>query len=447
MPDPVPAEPKASNLLTQMRALGIWPNDQSQQQTVDEIASRCNDDRQIARQLIDRDLLTSYQANKILTGDAQSLAIGPYIVLERLGEGGMGRVYKARHQRLQKLVALKVIRAERLGNPVAIRRFYREIEAVAKLSHPNIVWAFDADHAGDLHYFAMQYVPGRDMSRLVKQGGPLDVQLAAEYFRQAALGLQHIHEHGMVHRDIKPSNLLIVEAKAGASESGSSQSLSATVKIVDLGLTRGPENEDRSRLTQMGTTMGTVDYMSPEQARASHEVDIRSDIYSLGCSMYFALTGRPPFVAESPVEKMMAHQMEQAAPVEQLRPEAPVVLGAIVRRMIAKKPADRFQTPHEVAAALDAFRKNEPVPLGPASPATPVRAIPVNAPPPKAIPVNPVNSAAETFGFADAVTTPVVVNRHRQSRKRDDPTLWVKIAGMAVVALMVLIVVIWFVMR
>jgi len=443
MPDPAPAEPKPSNLLTQMRALGIWPNDEANQQTLDEIAERTKDDRQIARQLIDRDLLTSYQANKILTGDAQSLSIGPYVILERLGEGGMGRVYKARHQRLHKIVALKVIRSERLDNPVAIRRFYREIESVSKLSHQNIVWAFDADQAGENHFFAMQYVPGRDMARMVKQGGPLDVQQAAEFFRQAALGLQHIHEHGMVHRDIKPSNLLIVEPKTTGDSNSSSQKLTATVKIVDLGLTRGPENDERSRLTQMGTTMGTVDYMSPEQARASHDVDIRSDIYSLGCSLYFALTGRPPFIAESPVEKMMAHQMDQPTPIDQLRPEVPPVLGAIVRRMMAKKSADRFQTPQEVADALDAFRRNAPVPLGQPVTATPARAIPVNAAP-KAI---PVSAAAETFGFSDSSEPVFVANRKKHKSSQDDPMLWLVIAGVAGVVLLLLILFVWLALR
>ncbi len=348
-------------LVKQIRELGLWPQDEQEQRTVTEIGKRCSDAKQFVQQMLQRGHLTAYQANKLLTGKGDTLQVGPYILLERVGEGGMGKVYKARHRRLHKIVALKVIRSEKLTNKIALKRFYREIQAVARLAHPNIVWAFDADQSGDLHYLAMQYVPGKDMRILVKESGPLDPMQAADFFRQAALGLGHIHENGMVHRDIKPSNLLVAMPGSGsvASDSGvlSRGSPHGTVKITDLGLTRLCYLDDGNRLTHMGTTMGTVDYIAPEQARNSQEADIRSDIYALGCSMYYALTGSPPFKGESQVEKMLAHQMEIAEPIEQIRPDVPVALCEIVRRMMIKDPARRFQTPDELVAALEGFRK------------------------------------------------------------------------------------------
>jgi len=199
------------NLVAHIRNLGIIPaEDASAQRSLDDLARKFPEPRNLARELIQRNLLTPYQANQLLTGKEDSLLVGKYLILDRLGEGGMGKVYKARHQTMNRIVALKVIHPSRVANPVAVQRFHREIKAIAQMSHPNIVWAFDADHVGSVHFFVMQYLPGIDLSRMVKEQGPLDVVRACDYIRQAALGLQHIAEHGMVHRDIKPSNLLII---------------------------------------------------------------------------------------------------------------------------------------------------------------------------------------------------------------------------------------------
>jgi serine/threonine-protein kinase len=349
-------------LVSQLTETGLWPEDEPTRSRVLDLSRRLPQARDLARELIQLQILTPYQANQLLTGKGQSLVLGPYQILERLGEGGMGQVFKARHQRLHRIVALKVIRPERVTDPVAVARFHREVRGAAQLSHPNVVRAIDADEAVGVHYFAMQYVPGTDLERLVKQRGPLPVVQACDYIRQAAFGLQHIHENGMVHRDVKPSNLMVTglpEPRAAADAEASSLIVPDVVKILDLGQARlCEEPEDGQRrlaLTQLGVVMGTADYMAPEQAVNSREADIRSDVYSLGCTFYFLLTARPPYPGGNAIEKLMRHQLEEPEPVERLRSDVPAGVAAVLRRMMARKPADRYQTPAEVAAALAPF--------------------------------------------------------------------------------------------
>jgi WD40 repeat protein/tRNA A-37 threonylcarbamoyl transferase component Bud32 len=316
----------------------------------------------LARELVQRGWLTPYQVNQLEEGHGHELLLGSYVLLEKLGQGGMGAVFKARNWKLGRPAAVKVIRKERLDNPDTVRRFYREIQAAGQLAHPNIVLAYDADEADGAHFFAMEYVEGTDLARLVKQQGPLPVALACECARQAALGLQHAFEKGMVHRDVKPSNLLLTPA--------------GVVKVLDLGLARlrhpGDEGDSAGTLTQEGAFIGTLDYIAPEQALDSHTVDIRADLYSLGCSLYFLLTGRVPFLGTA-AEKLLKHQMQEPAPLEELRPDVPPAVAAVVRRLMAKRPADRYQTPAEAAEALAGV----PGAAGPA-PADPV-AFPVAA--------------------------------------------------------------------
>jgi serine/threonine-protein kinase len=392
------------NLVAQIRELGILPaEDAPAQRSLDDLARKFPEPRNLARELIQRNLLTPYQANQLLTGKGDGLLIGKYLILDRLGEGGMGKVFKARHQKMNRVVALKVIHPSRVTNPVAVERFYREIQAVAKLSHQNIVWAFDADHVGSIHFFAMQYLPGIDLSRMVKEQGPLDVVRACDYIHQAALGLQHIAEHGMVHRDIKPSNLLIIskEEMQARPESGVLSTAVKTdlVKIMDLGLTRLGDGEDvdhLSTLTQHNTLMGTPDYIAPEQARNSHLADIRSDIYSLGCTMFFALIGRAPFGGKTAVEKVMKHQVEDIRPLEVLRPGLPPSLTAIVQRMMAKNPQDRYQMPIEVAQVLEPFTRGQFAPA----------ALPVTQE--AAPPTEDLRQTQSLFQFGETEIQPVV---------------------------------------
>jgi serine/threonine-protein kinase len=311
---------------------------------LDRLAPRFFDAESLAADLIKRGWLTPYQVNQLMKGKGQELVLGSYIILEQLGEGGMGQVLKARHRNMGRIVALKIIREERLKRPDALRRFQREVRAVAALNHPHIVHAYDADQIGNTHLLVMEYIEGAiDLARLVKKNGPLPVDQACEYIRQAALGLQHAFERGLVHRDIKPANLLLTIG-------------GKVLKVLDMGLARLDPiqaiNEQSSVMTQVGSIMGTPDFIAPEQAMDSHTVDTRADLYSLGCTLYYLLTGRAPFAGGTMMEKLMKQQLEEPRPVEQFRPEVPTGVAIILRKLMAKKPQNRYQTPAELVTAL-----------------------------------------------------------------------------------------------
>ncbi|MFL5342794.1 MAG: serine/threonine-protein kinase [Gemmataceae bacterium] len=335
------------------------------------LAATHTDVRSFARDLISRGLLTLWQVQMIFKNRGPELQLGSYILLELLAEGGMGLVYRARHRLMGRVVALKVIRCERLSKPEAVRRFQRETQLAAQISHPNIVMAFDANQVDDVHFIAMEFVDGIDLGKLVKQKGPLPLKEACEYVRQAALGLQHAHERGLVHRDIKPSNLLLTMAKGealraslsgvlsgkGLDKPGSSHTFQGVIKILDLGLARLQEagGDAANRITLEGLVVGTPDYLAPEQARNSSAVDIRADLYGLGCTLYFLLTGQPPFPEGTPTEKIVQHAMTPVPGVELLRPDVPREVAAILRKLLAKKPEDRYQTPAELAVSLEPY--------------------------------------------------------------------------------------------
>jgi serine/threonine protein kinase len=314
------------------------------------------DAHSLARALVDRDLLTPYQANQFLQGRGGELLLGPYRILDRLGEGGMGQVFQAHHVCMDRIIALKVIAKDRVSDPTAVARFYREVRAVAKLSHPNIVTAFEVNQVGDTHFLAMEYVGGIDLARLVRQSGPLSIPNACEYIRQAAVGLQHAHEKGLVHRDIKPGNLIV--ARPNPEEP-------PITKILDFGLARfESESAQAERLTQLGKIVGTVDYIAPEQAQNARTADIRADIFSLGCSLFFLLTGQPPFVGKDAAEKIGARVLGDAPSVREVRPEVSPALEQVVAKMMARNPADRYHTPGEVAKALEPHTQQERQPPG-----------------------------------------------------------------------------------
>jgi tetratricopeptide (TPR) repeat protein len=262
-----------------------------------------------------------------------------YRVLKAIGQGGMGTVFLAEHRLMTRLVALKVLRPELMATLDLMDRFLQEVKAAASLNHPNIVTAFDAETVQGCHFLVMEYVPGTDLAAVVSQQGPLPVQLACEYVQQAAAGLQHAHEHGIVHRDVKPQNLML-------SESG-------RVKILDFGLAQfRAEAAPANSLTSAGELLGSMDYMSPEQAGDPRSADIRSDIYSLGCTLYFLLAGQPPFPAGSLLQKLKAHAEQLPPEIRSVRADAPPELSAVLCRMMSKDPGDRYQTPVEVASAL-----------------------------------------------------------------------------------------------
>ncbi len=268
-----------------------------------------------------------------------------YEILGAIGVGGMGVVYKARQLNLDRTVALKVINEAYLGNRLAIQRFQREAMVAARLAHPNIVTIYQAGRVGDYHFIAMEYVNGTTLQRLVEDAGFLSVPKACEYMRQAALGLQHAHERGLVHRDIKPPNLMV--ANNGQ-----------VLKILDMGLARMVAQDEPTpgvMMTQRGVFMGTPDFVAPEQALDARNADIRADLYSLGCTFYYILTGQLPFPSETVLEKLDKHRWTMPTPVHLVREDIPEGLPEILDRMMAKKPTDRFQTPGEIAKALASF--------------------------------------------------------------------------------------------
>jgi serine/threonine protein kinase/WD40 repeat protein len=273
--------------------------------------------------------------------------LGEYELLDKLGEGGMGAVYKARQIRLAKIVALKVLPQGRTTDPRARARFEREMQAIGRVSHPNIVQAHDARDIDGTTVLVMEYADGIDLSQLIRRQERLAIPDACELIRQAAVGLQCAHDNGLVHRDIKPSNLMLTRQ--------------GVVKILDLGLALlGTEQPGEGELTSSGQAMGTADYIAPEQATDSHRVDIRADIYSLGCTLFKLLTGRPPFFGpqyRTVTAKMLAHVTAPVTPIRDLRPDVPKDLAAALDRMLAKKPEERFATPAEVAAAMEQFAK------------------------------------------------------------------------------------------
>ena len=323
-----------------------------------ELRTRLEEPHALIAELLSRGWLTPYQARQLRRGRSGKLVLGRYVVLDRLGAGATGKVYKVRHRDLDRLAALKVLRRQGLEDPVAAARFRREVETVAQLAHPHIVRAYDAGQNGDRYFLVTEYVPGPDLGRRVAEGGPLTLAAACKYARQAALGLQHAHQRGLVHRDIKPSNLLLQE------ETG-------LVKVADFGLAR-LQHQAGDPLTQQGAVLGTLDYMAPEQTLDSHAVDARADLYSLGCTLYYLLTGRPPFPGGTALRKLFRHQDEEPTPVEQVRPGVPDGVAAVVRRLMAKRPGERYQTAGEAAAALAAVTQPWKDPCGEGSQESPL---------------------------------------------------------------------------
>jgi serine/threonine-protein kinase len=316
----------------------------------------------VARALVKKGVLTKFQAEMLLGGRTSGFNVGQYRILDQLGRGGMGRVFKAVHQTMNRVVALKVVASSLVKNERAQQMFMREVRAAARLMHPNIVTAYDANQIGDRHYMVMEFVDGPNLEHLVRDKGPLAVGLACEFVRQAALGLQFAHEMGMVHRDIKPANLL-VQAMSGPDGKASR----CIIKILDFGLARLQEPKPGQTLpthgsieTHQNMVVGTPDYLSPEQAKDLHKADIRSDLYSLGCTLHFLLAGQVPFPGGQAIEKLVRHNTDEVASLDTLRADVPPEVAQIVRKLMAKSPADRFQTPADLANALAAFAVNGP---------------------------------------------------------------------------------------
>jgi len=310
------------------------PLDQSSQITAEDFA----------KFLIDRGLITKWQADKLLDKKYKGFFLGRYKLLGHLGTGGMSSVYLAEHTVMQRRVAIKVLPKSRVDDSSYLARFHQEAKAAARLDHPNIVRAYDVDNEGDTHYMVMEFVEGSDLQNIVRDrsanGDELEPEKAAEYILQAARGLAHAHSAGLIHRDIKPANLLVDK--------------NGTVKILDMGLALF-KNDEMASLTiaHNENVLGTADYLAPEQALNSHNVDLRADIYSLGCTLYYVLTGHAPFNEGTLAQRIAKHQTQMPPDIRNDRADCPASLIGICTRMIQKDPDDRYQTADEVCEALE----------------------------------------------------------------------------------------------
>jgi eukaryotic-like serine/threonine-protein kinase len=328
--------------------------------------------RVIARFLVQEGLLTRFQAENLLAGRIHGFVLGQYRILDEIGRGGMGRVFKAEHATMHRVVALKVLSPHLTRTERAGQLFQNEVRAAARLVHPHIVTAFDANQLGDRFFLVLEYIEGPNLAALVRAHGPLPVGQACDFVRQAALGLQHAFELGMVHRDVKPSNLIVQPPNARSAYQG------GVVKILDFGLARLSAEGADPVAPGGSVVMGSPDYLSPEQGRSLDEVDIRSDLYSLGCTLYFLLTGEVPFPGGSSLEKLVKHGTAEPEPVEQLRPVVRPGVAAVVRTLMAKQPESRFQTPAELADAIEPFAEAMPLAWAGRPPAPPL-AVPGSA--------------------------------------------------------------------
>jgi tRNA A-37 threonylcarbamoyl transferase component Bud32 len=392
----------------------------------------------LAKKMVADGLITPFQARHLLKGRYKNFFIGKFKVLEPLGSGGMSQVYLCEHSVMKHRVAMKLLPAQGHNDKVAVNRFLREARAAAAVNHPNVVRAHDFDLAeGKFYYLIMEFVDGINLHDLVKKIGPLAPEVAANYVAQATTGLAHISECGLIHRDLKPGNLLVDR--------------SGLVRILDLGLARFT-NDDQDNLTRQNqgkSILGTADFLAPEQAIQADKIDVRADIYSLGATLYFLLSGRAPFEQQSVTHKLLAHQLRDPDPLTGV----PAELAAVVVKMMKKAPADRYQSPAEVIAALAPWASvpiAAPDPIwfpgraGGSSPGTggvavktPVLLPPV-APPltpmptaaPKPAPVVPVKrsffpqAAATPAAAPPAAPVPVYARVPVRSRRQSERNLW-----------------------
>lgn len=297
---------------------------------------------ELAKSLEAHKIITRWHSEKLLQGKYKGFFLGKYKLLGHIGSGGMSSVYLAEHTKMRDLRAIKVLPQSKLGKSSYLARFQQEAKAIASLNHPNIVRAYDIDNQGDTHYIVMEYVDGDDLQAIVKKKGPLPFDKAAYYISQAALGLQHAHDAGLIHRDVKPANVLV--RKDGK------------VKILDLGLALFADDAQSSlTIDYNDKVLGTADYLAPEQALNSHAVDQRADLYGLGCTLYFLLTGHPPFPDGSIAQRIAKHQKEMPKEIRKIRPDCPGELEGICWKLLQKDPKFRYASAQQTADALDAW--------------------------------------------------------------------------------------------
>ncbi|HMP15938.1 MAG TPA: serine/threonine-protein kinase, partial [Gemmatales bacterium] len=301
-----------------------------------------SDPKELASIFVRDAVLSRFQADQLLASKWRGFYVGKYRVIERIGIGGMGQVYLAEHRTMKRRYAIKVLPRAKASDPAALERFEREARAGGSIDHPNIVRAYDKDQDGDLHYLVMDFVDGCSLAEIVQATGPLTPERAGNYLYQSALGLKHAFDSGLIHRDIKPANILIDRE--------------GVVKILDMGLARFfNDHDDMITKKYDETVLGTADYLSPEQAIDSHNVDIRSDIYSLGCTFYYTLTGQPPFGEGSVAQKLIWHQTRAPKPLTDFRSDLPAELCQIINKCMLKNVAERYKSPDELLEALQGY--------------------------------------------------------------------------------------------
>jgi serine/threonine-protein kinase len=402
----MPALLTALDLLSEVRRLGLVEDPgrlrafESARESADQLAAR----------LVTEHVLTAFQAQRLAVGNGASLVFRQYVLLEPVGAGGMGEVFKARHRVLGRVDAVKMIRVGRFSDADTARRFRQEARLAARCSHPNLITVYDADEADGVPFIAMEFVPGTNLHRLVQRSGPLPVGAACECARQAALGLHHAHEQGFIHRDVKPANLLVAGGR---------------VRVTDLGLAR-PVDARRSHTddpapTGSAVVLGTPDFIAPEQCVSTKVVDRRADIYALGCTLYYLLTGRPPFPGGTAAEKILRHLSERPTPIRNLCPDVPPPLAALLDELLAREPDGRPPTAAIVAERLGPYCAPE--------------SLPDEAPPP------PVASDVDTGWAPSLIPTlspepvPVVGPVRARSNRR---LLLLAVAGVGLVAAILL---------
>jgi serine/threonine-protein kinase len=399
---------------------------------------RLSDPRALAKEMLQRGWLTPYQVNRLFLGREQELVLESYLLLECLGEGPRGQVFKARHQIMKRLATVQVVAEALLDQPETVQRFYQEVQAASQLSDPHLLHAYDAGPAGRTHYVATEYVHGLDLERLVQQAGPLPVDLACDFVRQAALGLQHAAERGLLHADLQPANLIATLPPRGVGlpptdsgeavlASGAEAFRGAVIKIRNLGLSFSwnPRTSEKDRAR--AHPLDAADFLAPEMADVPALGDVRSELYSLGCVLYYLLSGQPPFPGGKPADKPRRHEFEEAVPLEMHRWDVPLEVAAVVRKLMAREPAERYQSPAEAAAVLEEvlqWRTKEtptttPV-LGAASTDTVVAA---SSPPPEL----PERVTPPPDPFADIVAG--AEQRSPQKVVRDGRWLWLAGGG------------------
>jgi serine/threonine protein kinase len=331
------ALPTAEDFLRSVLRSGLIDREQLQAVVRTVPADQRNDSQSLADQLVRTGKLTRFQAGKILRGFSQGMIIGPFRLLAPLGKGGMGTVFLARDERSDQLVALKILppRLARTKERM-LARFLREMRMSQRVAHPHLAWTYDVGENRGVYYIAMEYIPGRTLSRLVTEDGPLPLARAARLMAECASALEHAHNQGLVHRDLKPSNILVTPRDHA--------------KVLDLGLAlvHGEQGIDPTVIGGQGYIVGSMDYISPEQTLDAVAVDGRSDLYSLGCTLYFALTGQPPFPGGTSREKVLRQRSEEPVSLAQIQPELHPGFVALVERLMAK---DRSRRPQSAAAA------------------------------------------------------------------------------------------------